>query len=269
MAPYQTAAQIRTAIEDLGSTAKFTDAMLSQLVASFERIASDYCGVAFDARTTIESLTIPRYGQVSAMLGWPKVRSITSVTVAFLTGDTAQTTLVATDYAFDPDIGTIMYPAGFAADSRVVVTYSHGFGYRTLADGVTTSGSATVTSATGLFTSSDIGTPITGIGIPAGSLVASVNSATSIVITELATATGTGIVFTLADPLLVDACRQYVRATALASRSGVPRDVISQNIEGITTRFSTPDKHARRPTGYLDVDRLLNSLPNYRHPAVA
>ena len=40
--------------------------------------------------------------------------------------------------------------------------------------------------------------------------------------------------------------------------------VIGQSFEGTYTRFSTPDWNAGRPTGYLEVDRLLNSLPDYR-----
>jgi hypothetical protein len=65
-------------------------------------------------------------------------------------------------------------------------------------------------------------------------------------------------------PLVLRACRQYVRSCALADLSGMPRDVIGQSIDGGYTRYSTPDKAAGRPTGYLEVDRLLNSLPDLR-----
>lgn len=65
---------------------------------------------------------------------------------------------------------------------------------------------------------------------------------------------------------LVEATLEYVRCRAMQGRSGVARDVIAQNVEGLTTRFSTPDKAAGRPTGYLDVDRLLNSLADLRVP---
>lgn len=61
------------------------------------------------------------------------------------------------------------------------------------------------------------------------------------------------------------ACREYVRSCALTDRSGVPRDVIAQSFgDGSYTRFSTPDMRAGRPTGWLEVDRLLNMLPDYR-----
>ena len=65
------------------------------------------------------------------------------------------------------------------------------------------------------------------------------------------------------------ACVQYVRACALRDDSGMGRDVIAQAFDGGTTRYSTPDKNAGRPTGYIEVDRLLNQAPSYRTPGVA
>lgn len=67
---------------------------------------------------------------------------------------------------------------------------------------------------------------------------------------------------------LLRAGREYVKACALSDRSRVPRDVISQSGEGFTTRYSTPDWDRGRPTGYIEVDRLLNSLPMYRLPGI-
>jgi hypothetical protein len=64
---------------------------------------------------------------------------------------------------------------------------------------------------------------------------------------------------------LLRACREYVRACALSDRSSVGRDVlVLADGAGGTTRYSTPDWDAGRPTGYLEVDRLLNSLDDYR-----
>lgn len=68
--------------------------------------------------------------------------------------------------------------------------------------------------------------------------------------------------------VLLRACREYVRSVALADASAVPRDVIAQTMEGTYTRFSTADWGAGRPTGYLEVDRLLNSLPDQRIPGI-
>lgn len=67
---------------------------------------------------------------------------------------------------------------------------------------------------------------------------------------------------------ILRACYEYVRACAMADNSSVPRDVISQSGDGFTTRYSTPDWAKRRPTGYIEVDRLLNSVTQYRRPVV-
>lgn len=69
--------------------------------------------------------------------------------------------------------------------------------------------------------------------------------------------------------LLLRACAEYVRAIAFSTRSGQSRDVIAQSVDGSFTRYSTPDWDSKRPTGYLEVDRLLNSLPSYHTPGVA
>lgn len=65
------------------------------------------------------------------------------------------------------------------------------------------------------------------------------------------------------------ACVEYVRASANAEASGVQRDAITVAYDGATTRYSTADRGARRITGYLVVDRLLNQLPNHAVPHVA
>lgn len=65
-------------------------------------------------------------------------------------------------------------------------------------------------------------------------------------------------------PALLRACREYVRATALADRSNVGRDVIRQSAGEMTTQYSTPNPAEGRPTGFLEVDRLINLQPNYR-----
>lgn len=60
------------------------------------------------------------------------------------------------------------------------------------------------------------------------------------------------------------ACVEYVRSVAQTERSGVSRDIIRQSFDGGFTQYSTPDWERGRPTGFLEVDRLLNSLPDYR-----
>lgn len=69
--------------------------------------------------------------------------------------------------------------------------------YRVVTDGVTTSGSAAITSATALFNASDVGNPISGTGIPAGATIAAVTSATAATLSANASATGTGVSLTL------------------------------------------------------------------------
>lgn len=69
--------------------------------------------------------------------------------------------------------------------------------YRVVTDGVTTNTDATITSATAAFTDADVGTPISGTGIPAGAYIATVTSATSAELSAVATADGTGISFTI------------------------------------------------------------------------
>lgn len=70
---------------------------------------------------------------------------------------------------------------------------------RTVTDGVTTSGSATVTSATAAFTSADVGRCIIGSGIPTNAIIVSVNSGTEVTINANATATASGLSLTITD----------------------------------------------------------------------
>jgi hypothetical protein len=78
-------------------------------------------------------------------------------------------------------------------------------GHLTVADGVTTNGSPTVTSATAGFSQAMIGWPISGTGIPANSYIGAVNSATSISLSSTplantpvnATATGSALALTI------------------------------------------------------------------------
>lgn len=69
--------------------------------------------------------------------------------------------------------------------------------------------------------------------------------------------------------VLLRACAEYCRSVAFSDRSGQGRDVISQSFDGGITRYSTPDFARNRPTGFLEVDRLLSSLRDYRMTAVA
>ena len=69
-------------------------------------------------------------------------------------------------------------------------------GSRVVADGVTNA-TTTITSATAAFTSTDVGSFITGTGIPAGATIASVTNSTTAVLSAAATTTATGVSLTI------------------------------------------------------------------------
>jgi hypothetical protein len=76
------------------------------------------------------------------------------------------------------------------------VTIAGGQGPRQVTDGVTNS-TTLVTSATALFNFGDVGRPISGAGIPAGTIIASVASATNATMSQPATASASGVTLTL------------------------------------------------------------------------
>lgn len=67
---------------------------------------------------------------------------------------------------------------------------------RFVTDGATNT-NTTVTSATAAFTSADVGSFVTGAGIPAGATIASVTNGTTVVPSSAATATATGVTLTI------------------------------------------------------------------------
>ena len=78
----------------------------------------------------------------------------------------------------------------------VIAKQEHGF--RTFADGATTNGQATLTSpALALFSQYDVGTPVSGTGIPVGAYILSVTSPTTATMSANASATGSGVTVTM------------------------------------------------------------------------
>lgn len=61
----------------------------------------------------------------------------------------------------------------------------------------------------------------------------------------------------------------YAVNVAKTDLSGTSRDVLTQAFDGATTRYSTPNRDEGRPTGWLDVDRRLNTIRGTRAPFVA
>lgn len=84
---------------------------------------------------------------------------------------------------------------------------------------------------------------------------------------DIVVAYGYGLATT--PPLVLDACVEYVDSVLRSERSGTSRDVISQSFDGGITRYSTPDITAGRPTGWLEVDRLLVTQKYQAVPGVA
>lgn len=70
--------------------------------------------------------------------------------------------------------------------------------------------------------------------------------------------------YTAPTAILEAACAQYVSRKVAVTNSGTSRDVLSQNFDGGTTRYATPDWKAGRPTGFLDVDADLNAMRHNR-----
>jgi len=68
---------------------------------------------------------------------------------------------------------------------------------RSVADGATTNASTTFTSATAAFTAGDVGKTITGAGIPSGTTIASVTNGTTVVLSNAASATASGVATTI------------------------------------------------------------------------
>lgn len=75
------------------------------------------------------------------------------------------------------------------------VTLLGGQGPRTVIDGVTNS-TTLLTSATAAFNSGDVQRPISGAGIPTGTVIASVTSATNVVMSQVATASASSVAVT-------------------------------------------------------------------------
>lgn len=75
---------------------------------------------------------------------------------------------------------------------------------RSVVDGVTTSASPNFTSATAAFVASDKGGTLSGPGIPTGTLISTVTSATAVVMSNNATATGSSVHVTITPPAYID-----------------------------------------------------------------
>lgn len=71
---------------------------------------------------------------------------------------------------------------------------------RTVADGATTSGDPWLSSTLAAFTADDVGAPVAGAGIPAGTTIISIVGATTAQMSANATASGSGVSVTIGSP---------------------------------------------------------------------
>ena len=109
---------------------------------------------------------------------------------------------------------------------------------RTVTDGVTVSGSPTLTSATAAFTTADVGNPITGTNIPASTTISAYTSATSVTLSNNATASGSPVTFkiygdgnrSVTDAVTSSGSATITSATAYFTAADVGRPVVGTTL---------------------------------------
>lgn len=115
--PYLVPDDLRS-VKPLDDVDAFPDARLAQLVAVFEQVAESYRGVAFTPRVATEQVWLGYAPFGRLVLSWPKVRSITSVTVDGTPLDPASFQVT--------DTGDVYSLSGFYGMNAVAV-YPHGY----------------------------------------------------------------------------------------------------------------------------------------------
>lgn len=134
------------------------------------------------ANSAFNSQSTPLYGGNATDISIP----VENAAVAW----TGEYKLTFTDSCL---FGELVAAGAAGAAMPVSAGGSSGTAGRTFADGVTTSGSTTITSATAAFTSADLGRSVTAAGIPAGALITFITSGTAVVISLAATVTATAV----------------------------------------------------------------------------
>ncbi|MCA1569786.1 MAG: hypothetical protein LC798_05575 [Chloroflexi bacterium] len=140
--------------------------------------------------------------------------------------------------------------------------------HRTVADGATTSGSPTVTSATAAFTAGDLFQPISGAGIPANSYIGVVNSATSVGLSSSkttntpvnATATATGVTITIGRALAAASYAATLAPFTFLDASVSAGGVVVASAKGVNLRASKGLKTDRHKLGsrYINEQREVD-----------
>jgi hypothetical protein len=114
---------------------------------------------------------------------------------------------------------------------------------RTVTDGVTTNGSATLTSAAAAFTSADVGNPITGTNIPASTTISGYTDANTVTLSHAAGASGSPITFkiygdgnrSVTDAVTNHGSTTLTSATAYFQAADVGRPVVGTTLSAGTT----------------------------------
>lgn len=148
--------------------------------------------------------------------------------------------------------------AGEIATLGLDLVGSREIDYRTVTDGVTTSGSAAITSASASFNASDIGNPISGSGIPSGTTIASVTSATAATLSANATASATGVTFTLGIALAAASYPASIKPLKF-NHAAVTLGGSSVNVKSLTVAGNNGLDDARRFLGNQRISEPLET----------
>lgn len=148
--------------------------------------------------------------------------------------------------------------AGEIATLGLDLVGSREIDYRTVTDGVTTSGSAAITSASASFNASDVGNPISGSGIPSGTTIASVTSATAATLSANATASATGVTFTLGIALAAASYPASIKPLKF-NHAAVTLGGSSVNVKSLTVAGNNGLDDARRFLGNQRISEPLET----------
>lgn len=120
---------------------------------------------------------------------------------------------------------------------------------RAVSDGVTTTGSNTVTSATANFRSADVGRTITGTNLAHGTKISSVTNATTVHVSINATDTGTAQSLTISSPANLTDLRQVDDAVTTSGSATVTSAMAKFNANDVNLPVATLTVAAGIPKG--------------------
>jgi prepilin-type N-terminal cleavage/methylation domain-containing protein len=135
------------------------------------------------------------------------------------------------------------------ANGGIIVDYGAANGARTVSDAVTSNNSATLTSALANFTSSDVGKSIAGTGIPTGTTIQSYTNATTVTMSNSATADASGaeavigagtVVYSISNQSILRTENGTLTTIASSTDNLLPSwlDVTLSNTEYLTTSIT-------------------------------